>query len=165
LSLIKAKNRQESYPIEKKGTLFIHYVERDSFVTNSAVLPNLRSPAFIEKPLHREDYPESVDYAMMDAMNQSDLQQIRELHALVRGYVQGVGFRYFVIHQAQSLGLRGYTRNTSDGDVEVVAQGIRASLERLLNALRRGPSAAQVDEIQVTWHEPTEHYTGFHIRY
>ncbi|HEX4204800.1 MAG TPA: acylphosphatase [Ktedonobacteraceae bacterium] len=102
---------------------------------------------------------------MMDAMNQSDLQQIRELHALVRGYVQGVGFRYFVIHQAQSLGLRGYTRNTSDGDVEVVAQGIRASLERLLNALRRGPSAAQVDEIQVTWHEPTEHYTGFHIRY
>lgn len=102
---------------------------------------------------------------MMEAMNQSDLQQIKELHALVHGYVQGVGFRYFVIHQAQPLGVRGYARNTSDGDVEVVAQGTRASLERLLAVLKRGPSAAQVDEVETSWHEPDEHFTGFHIRY
>lgn len=102
---------------------------------------------------------------MMEAMSQNDLQQTVELHAIVRGYVQGVGFRYFVIHQAQSSGLRGYTRNMHSGNVEVVAQGTRPNLEKLLVALRRGPSAAEVDEVQATWREPTEHFNGFHIRY
>jgi acylphosphatase len=77
--------------------------------------------------------------------------KLEELHARISGYVQGVGFRYFVINKAQPLGLRGYARNLSDGSVEVVAQGPRAALERLLEQLRRGPSAAEVEEVQTTF--------------
>jgi len=95
-------------------------------------------------------------------MNQTNIQ---ELHAYVYGLVQGVGFRYFVIEKAQALGLRGYTRNESDGSVEVLAQGPRPALERLLTLLRRGPSAARVTEVRETWRQPTEHLSGFHLRW
>jgi len=99
----------------------------------------------------------------MKAMSNSN--GIEELHALVRGQVQGVGFRYFASRQALSLGLRGFARNKSNGDVEVVAQGPRSALENLLILLRRGPSAAEVDEVEIMWREPTEHFSGFFIRY
>lgn len=100
-------------------------------------------------------------------MNQDDTQRagIQELHALVRGYVQGVGFRYFVIREGSALGLRGYARNKENGAVEVVAQGERPTLERLLAALWRGPSAAVVSEVRATWQPPTEHLSGFHVRW
>lgn len=84
---------------------------------------------------------------------------------MVVGYVQGVGFRYFVVNKAQALGLRGYVRNQGNGDVEVVAQGIRPALERLLMQLRQGPSAAEVHNVETMWRKPTEHFSGFHIRY
>jgi acylphosphatase len=100
----------------------------------------------------------------MDWNNRNEAK-LEELHARISGYVQGVGFRYFVIRVAQPLGLRGYARNLSDGNVEVVAQGPRAALERLLEQLRRGPSAAEVEEVQTTWREPGEHFSGFHVRY
>lgn len=88
-----------------------------------------------------------------------------ELHAFVSGRVQGVGFRYFVVRQAQRLALRGYARNESDGSVEVLAQGPRPALERLLAYLRQGPPAAHVRDVQVTWSKPTEHVSGFHVRW
>jgi acylphosphatase len=103
---------------------------------------------------------------MMENMNQSSsTNEIQELHAMVRGQVQGVGFRYFVVQKAQSLGLRGYARNESNGDVEVLAQGPRPALERLLTLLWRGPSAAQVREVKNVWRQPTEHISGFHVRW
>jgi acylphosphatase len=98
-------------------------------------------------------------------MYQSNNQPGEELYIIVHGYVQGVGFRYFVIDKAQRLGLHGYTRNKNNGDVEVVAQGPRTALERLLTHLQRGPSAADVSDVQVTWREATEHFSGFHIRW
>lgn len=102
---------------------------------------------------------------MIENMSQNDQNIKEELYAVIVGDVQGVGFRYFVIQKAQSLGLHGYVRNDSNGDVEVVAQGTRPALERLLLALRRGPSAAQVQDVQTTWREPSEHVSGFHIRW
>ena len=75
-------------------------------------------------------------------MSQSDQNQTEELYAVVVGSVQGVGFRYFVVKKAQHLGLHGYVRNETNGDVEVVAQGTRPALEYLLMALRQGPPAA-----------------------
>jgi acylphosphatase len=103
---------------------------------------------------------------MMESMNQSSsTNEIQELHAMVRGQVQGVGFRYFVVQKAQSLGLRGYARNESNGDVEILAQGPRPALERLLTLLWRGPSAAQVREVKNVWRQPTEHISGFHVRW
>ncbi|WP_207229350.1 acylphosphatase [Ktedonosporobacter rubrisoli] len=97
-------------------------------------------------------------------MSQSD-KAIEELYATVRGRVQGVGFRYFVVQKALAIGLRGYTRNESNGDVEVVAQGPRPALEQLLMLLRQGPSEADVQKVQTAWREPTEHFSGFHIRW
>ena len=98
-------------------------------------------------------------------MDQSDQKPIEELYATVVGYVQGVGFRYFVVEKSQRLGLRGYVRNRTDGDVEVVAQGTRPALENLLVLLRQGPSAAEVYEVHTNWGQPTTHISGFHIRY
>jgi acylphosphatase len=92
-------------------------------------------------------------------------QHIEELYAIVVGDVQGVGFRYFVIQKAQSLTLHGYVRNDSNGNVEVVAQGRRSALEHLLVLLRQGPAAAQVYEVHTAWRTPTEHVSGFHIRW
>ncbi len=112
-------------------------------------------------------YSEQRVYAIIESMSQSDhIQQSKqELFATVIGRVQGVGFRDFVEEHAQRLGLRGYTRNEHTGEVTVVAQGIRPALEQLLVRLRQGPSAAQVQDVQTQWREPTEHFSGFHIRW
>jgi acylphosphatase len=98
-------------------------------------------------------------------MTEKSNSAIEELHAYVYGQVQGVGFRYFVIQKAHTLALQGYTRNDSDGSVEVLAQGPRSALERLLLYLRQGPSAAQVRDVRVTWGTPTETISGFHVRW
>jgi acylphosphatase len=68
----------------------------------------------------------------MMSMSQNDIQ---ELHAYIRGRVQGVGFRYYVVEKALAQGLRGYARNEHDGSVEVLAQGPRPALERLESLL------------------------------
>jgi len=102
----------------------------------------------------------------MESMaSQNETNDNQELHAYVNGWVQGVGYRYFVINNALALGLRGYVRNLRDGSVEVLAQGTRPNLERLLTMLQRGPSAAEVNEIRTHWGQPTEHLSGFHVRW
>lgn len=101
----------------------------------------------------------------MPCMSEPTYTPTEELHAYVYGQVQGVGFRYFVIQKAQALGLRGYARNESDGSVEVLAQGPRPALERLLALLRQGPSAAYVRDVRVTWNTPGEYMSGFHVRW
>ena len=88
-----------------------------------------------------------------------------ELRVLVRGYVQGVGYRVFARREALALGLAGYVRNTEDGDVEVVAQGPREDLEALLTELQRGPSEAEVSSVDRSWAKPDVHYRGFEIAY
>ena len=102
---------------------------------------------------------------MKSMANQKETNDIQELHAYVRGWVQGVGYRYFVVNHALALGLRGYVRNMRDGRVEVLAQGTKPNLERLLALLQRGPSAAEVNEIDTHWGQPTEHLSGFHVRW
>jgi acylphosphatase len=102
---------------------------------------------------------------MRDMSQSKNSSTIEELYAIVSGRVQGVGFRYFVVEKAASLGLRGYARNENNGDVEVLAQGPRPALEHLLSLLRRGPSAAYVSDVQILWRDPTEHVSGFHVRW
>ena len=69
------------------------------------------------------------------------------LHFLVKGRVQGVGFRWFVHREASELELKGWVRNTEDGDVEVVAAGDQQSLGELRTSLQRGPRGSRVDKV------------------
>lgn len=79
------------------------------------------------------------------------LGQKMVLHFLVQGRVQGVGFRWFVCREAGELELRGWVRNTEDGDVEIVAAGHQEDLDELRASLRKGPRGSRVDRI-------VEHY-------
>jgi acylphosphatase len=67
---------------------------------------------------------------------------------IVRGDVQGVGFRWFVWREAERLGVGGFARNRPDGTVEVVSQGSEAALDALELALRRGPPMARVANVE-----------------
>jgi acylphosphatase len=69
------------------------------------------------------------------------------LHAVVRGRVQGVGYRWFVRERARRLGVRGWVRNRADGSVEVEAAGEVSTLEELRTLLGQGPSGAHVSAI------------------
>lgn len=69
-------------------------------------------------------------------------------HFLVKGRVQGVGFRWFVHREAAEIGLRGWVKNTDDGHVEVVAAGDAKQIAELKTALRKGSRGSRVDAIQ-----------------
>jgi acylphosphatase len=142
--------------------IFVPHSRQPFFVRHRPFLPARSRSAF---PCHNQGYAQGEDYAIMVDMSQSKNSPTEELYAVVRGRVQGVGFRYFVVEKAANLGLRGYARNESNGDVEVLAQGSRPALEHLLSLLRQGPSAAYVSDVQVIWREPTEHVSGFHVRW
>jgi acylphosphatase len=70
------------------------------------------------------------------------------LRFLVHGRVQGVGFRWFVLREAERRGLRGYVRNLRDGSVEVIAAGKEPALEELGLVLERGPAQARVERVE-----------------
>jgi acylphosphatase len=76
------------------------------------------------------------------------------VHFLIRGRVQGVGFRWFVHREAADLGLRGWVRNTDAGEVEVVAAGDAETIAELRAELRKGSRGSRVDA--VIEHELTE---------
>jgi acylphosphatase len=86
------------------------------------------------------------------------------LHVIIRGRVQGVGFRAFVLQEASAFGLKGWCRNVNWDKVEVLAEGSRANLEGMLQTLRRGPSMAHVDQVIPEWGLPTGEFTQFRVR-
>ena len=83
---------------------------------------------------------------------------------IVRGVVQGVGFRYFVYRAATSLRLGGWTRNLPDGTVEVFVEGERSLIEELIAELKVGSSHASVSDVMVTWQEYQGTDTTFDIK-
>jgi acylphosphatase len=68
-------------------------------------------------------------------------------HFLVKGRVQGVGFRWFVHREAAELGLRGWVRNTDNGAVEILAAGEPDQLKDLMLALQKGSRGSRVDQV------------------
>ena len=86
------------------------------------------------------------------------------LDATVSGRVQGVGFRYFVLHEALELGLDGWVANTPGGGVRCVAEGPRTRLERLLERLKMGPPAAIVDHVSDAFMPATGTLGAFSVR-
>ncbi|HUK26396.1 MAG TPA: acylphosphatase [Terriglobales bacterium] len=82
---------------------------------------------------------------------------------IVRGRVQGVGFRWFVEREAHLLGIAGWVRNNSDGSVEVLAMGSRHQLSGLRSRLQQGPRAARVDDVEELEAKPAAGLGTFRI--
>ncbi len=89
----------------------------------------------------------------------------QRVEAIVRGYVQGVGYRAFVRRQARALGLAGWVRNRADGPVQLAAEGDRTQLTALVAALEHGPSDAEVQDVDVSWLPYTGADTDFEVRF
>lgn len=86
------------------------------------------------------------------------------LHAIIHGRVQGVGFRAFVVENGLALGAKGWARNRWDGTVEVVAEGDRQLLEKLLASLRRGPRMANVTKVELDWQAYSGEFNTFSVK-
>ena len=86
------------------------------------------------------------------------------LKAVIRGEVQGVGFRWAVQNQADRLGLTGYAENLPDGSVRVEAEGAPDRLDQLEAYLRQGPRWAEVDSLDVQRAPATGEFRGFNAR-
>jgi acylphosphatase len=82
---------------------------------------------------------------------------------VVRGRVQGVGFRWFVEREAQTLGIAGWVRNKPDGSVEVLAMGTHEQLSGLRARLQEGPRAARVDGVEESEARPVSGLNTFRI--
>jgi len=85
------------------------------------------------------------------------------LEILVFGRVQGVGFRWHTLQQAQRCGVTGTVRNLPDGSVHIVAEGDRAALDILLNWATAGPPHARVDHTEIRWTKPQGEFADFLI--
>jgi acylphosphatase len=97
---------------------------------------------------------------MTESRSQAELKCRRYV---VRGRVQGVGFRFFVEREAHMLGIAGWVRNNSDGTVEVLAMGTLEQLMGLRGRLRAGPRAARVDAVDESEARPIPGLTAFRI--
>jgi acylphosphatase len=83
---------------------------------------------------------------------------------IIGGRVQGVGFRYFTQEAAAREGVTGWVRNRPDGRVEAYIEGEAETVTRLERALRRGPPAARVDDVEAESELPSGEYSGFVIK-
>ena len=88
----------------------------------------------------------------------------RRLKVVVRGEVQGVGFRWAVMREASKLGLTGYAQNLPDGSVRVEAEGDPDRLDQLEAYLRQGPRWAEVASLDVQRYPATGEFRGFSAR-
>ena len=92
----------------------------------------------------------------------------RFVHVALRGRVQGVGFRAFIEHHAQTRGLDGWVRNREDGSVEAVLTGPSHAVEAVLEACRTGPAGAEVADLDLREEEaagliPSSRPAGFYV--
>lgn len=101
----------------------------------------------------------------MDQKPMSENDTSVRAHIWVKGRVQGVGFRAHVEYSARRIGgLTGWVRNVGYDTVEAVAEGERASVERLIEAIKQGPRNSRVDESKVDWEKPTGEFIQFGVK-
>jgi acylphosphatase len=97
-------------------------------------------------------------------MSENEDQKVRA-HVWVKGRVQGVGFRAHVEYSARQIGgLVGWVRNVGYDSVEVIAEGERPSVERLIERIKEGPTGSRVDETKVEWEQPMGEFEKFGMR-
>lgn len=92
-----------------------------------------------------------------------NVESYLELHAIIHGRVQGVGFRATTRHYALQLGLKGTVRNLPNGSVEIRAQGSKEALERLLHKLKHESRPASIDKLELNYYDPKDRFEDFKI--
>ena len=80
---------------------------------------------------------------------------------IVKGRVQGVGFRWFVQLRAKKFGVTGYVRNLDNGDVGIEAEGERGRVEALIKSVKVGPTFSKVTDVVIEWQQFTGKYDSF----
>ena len=83
-------------------------------------------------------------------------------HLMIKGYVQGVGFRLYMTRKARELGLSGWVRNRADGSVEALVQGAPPAVEAMVAWARRGPPSARVSDVRIA--DGSGEFSGFETR-
>jgi len=90
---------------------------------------------------------------------------MKDAHVMVQGFVQGVGYRKWARKKAQKMSLTGWVRNLPDGSVELLVQGDREKIEKLLEIYKKGPFMAEVESADTMWEEQKETFDDFFIRH
>lgn len=85
------------------------------------------------------------------------------VHVFISGRVQGVFFRKWVKEKTDALGVVGWIKNLADGRVEVIAEGEREKVNRLIKLIKKGPRLAEVRHVDVSWEEATGEFEEFEI--
>jgi len=83
---------------------------------------------------------------------------------VVRGVVQGVGFRYYVMQKAQEMRLKGYVQNLPNGEVEAVVEGDKVFIEDIYRAMQRGPNKSKVNDHSIHWMDAKNDFKTFMIK-
>ncbi len=89
--------------------------------------------------------------------------ELKTVHVIVKGTVQGVGLRFYTRRLAAGLGLRGLVRNLDNGDVEIEAEGEKEKLTELINSLRSGDMAGYINDLLIDWPPYRNKYGEFTI--
>lgn len=92
-------------------------------------------------------------------------EKLRRVHLFVFGLVQGVFFRSETKAKAEGLGLFGWVRNLADGRVEILAEGEKEKLKKLVEWVKRGPDSARVKGVELEWQEYKGEFSRFEIKY
>lgn len=90
---------------------------------------------------------------------------MNQLHILVSGNVQGVGYRYFAQMKAMTYGITGWAKNSDDGSVEIIASGQKENLDQFVKELREGNPFSEVIDIQIQQSDETNVFHSFTIKY
>lgn len=89
---------------------------------------------------------------------------LKTVHLILKGRVQGVGFRYFARYKAEEFEIKGWVQNTPDGKVEIEAEGEPQNLATFMDWIRIGPTRARIDSFSSSEIGPPRNFTNFTIR-
>ncbi|VAW24950.1 hypothetical protein MNBD_BACTEROID01-82 [hydrothermal vent metagenome] len=84
---------------------------------------------------------------------------------IIKGRVQGVGYRFFAVDKAKGLNLAGYAQNKEGGDVFVVAEGEEEDIRAFLDWLKIGPQLSTVNKVITNWFDISNCFTDFTVKY
>jgi len=90
---------------------------------------------------------------------------MQHLHLIISGLVQGVGFRAWALNQAREHHLTGWVRNQADGSVEIVTEGEKTDLEKLISACYKGPDGSRVENIDIKRSDAVGEMSDFSVVY